>query len=153
MAFLERQTGRSCVKGDFLDTKGNVIGTHSGTECYTIGQRKGLGVAFGKPVYVKSIDVEKNTVTLAEECELYEDTLVADEFNWISGEIPDKEVRCKAKIRYRQKEQPAVAYPLLDGSVRVVFDEPQRAITPGQAVVLYDGDFVLGGGRIVNAEK
>ena len=148
-AFLERYSGRHYTPGAFLDTGGNVIGTHSGTVRYTIGQRKGLGIAFGKPMYVRRIDVKENTVTLAEERELYSDTLTAADFCWISGKAPAAPVKCAAKIRYRQKEQKAMAYPQPDGMVRVVFEEPQRAITPGQAVVLYDGEFVLGGGRIL----
>lgn len=148
-AFLERYTGKTYAPGDFLDTKGNVLGTHQGVIRYTIGQRKGLGIAFGTPMYVKSIDVEHNTVTLAEDADLYEDTLTAADFHWISGQVPDGEIRCHAKIRYRQKEQSATAFPLSDDQVKITFDAPQRAITPGQAVVLYDGDTVLGGGRIL----
>ena len=148
-AFLERYTGKKYAPGPFLDPEGNVLGTHKGTVRYTIGQRKGLGIAFGKPMYVKSIDVQNNTVTLAENQELYSDVLTANEFHWISGRIPPAEVRCKAKIRYRHAEQSAAAYPQPDGKVKIVFDQPQRAITPGQAVVLYDGDVVLGGGRIM----
>lgn len=148
-AFLERYTGKSYIPGAFLDVEGNVLGTHNGTIRYTIGQRKGLGIALGKPMYVKCIDAEKNTVTLAEECGLYTDTLTAAEFNWISGEAPLTEIKCKAKIRYRQKEQPAAAYPQADGTVKIVFEQPQRAVTPGQAVVLYDEDLVLGGGKIM----
>lgn len=151
-AFLERHTGKTYAPGDFLDLAGHVLGTHRGTVRYTIGQRKGLGIAFGKPMYVKSIDVKKNTVTLSEEHQLYSDSLTAMEFNWISGQVPTAPIQCAAKIRYRQKEQPATAYPLPDGNVKVVFDQPQRAITPGQAVVLYDGDVVLGGGRIMPDE-
>ena len=147
-AFMERYTGKSYAPGNFLDVNENVIGTHNGTIRYTIGQRRGLGIAMGKPMYVKAIDVEKNTVTLAEDQDLYGDTLIAGEFHWISGKAPTEERRCKAKIRYRHPEQPAVAYPQPDGSVKILFDQPQRAITPGQAVVLYDGDVVLGGGRI-----
>ncbi|MCR4650913.1 MAG: tRNA 2-thiouridine(34) synthase MnmA [Lachnospiraceae bacterium] len=147
-AFLERYTGKNYVPGDFIDVNGNVLGRHKGTVRYTIGQRKGLGIAFGKPMYVKSINVADNTVTLAEDDDLYEDRLVADDFNWISGVIPATEIRCSARIRYRHKEQPAVVYPQADGSVKIIFEEPQRAITSGQAVVLYDGDTVLGGGRI-----
>lgn len=148
-AFLERYTGKTYAPGDFLDTKGNVLGTHQGVIRYTIGQRKGLGIAFGTPMYVKSIDVQNNTVTLAEDADLYEDTLTAADFHWISGQAPDGEIRCHAKIRYRQKEQSATAFPLSTDQVKITFDAPQRAITPGQAVVLYDGDTVLGGGRIL----
>ena len=147
-AFLERYTGRKYEPGAFIDSEGNILGTHRGTVRYTIGQRKGLGIAFGKPMYVRSIDVQNNTVTLTEEQELFSDTLTAGEFNWISGKVPAAQVRCWAKIRYRHAEQEATAYPLPDGNVKVVFDRPQRAVTPGQAVVLYDGDIVLGGGRI-----
>ncbi len=147
--FLERYTGKRYPPGAFLDTKGNVIGTHKGAVRYTVGQRKGLGIALGRPAYVKSIDIRENTVTLCGERDLYSDSLTADEFNWIGGEPPGGNIKCQAKIRYRQKEQPALASPMPDGSVRVVFEAPQRAITPGQAVVLYDGDTVLGGGRIV----
>lgn len=148
-AFLERYTGRLYEPGPFVDNEGHVLGTHKGTVRYTIGQRKGLGVAAGRPLYVSEIDVKGNTVTLSDEDRLFSDTLVAADFNWISGVAPTSEIRCRAKIRYRHREQPATAYPLEDGSVRVVFDEPQRAVTPGQAVVLYDGDIVLGGGEIL----
>lgn len=148
-AFLERYTGKNYVPGPFLDLKGNVLGTHNGTIHYTIGQRKGLGIAFGKPLYVQHIDAGNNTVTLAEDSDLYGNELSATDFNWISGKAPAAEMKCQAKIRYRQQEQPAIAYPMPDGTVKVTFEHPQRAITPGQAVVLYDGDIVLGGGRIV----
>ena len=148
-AFLERYTGKKYAHGSFLDTDGNVLGTHNGFVRYTIGQRKGLGIAFGKPMYVRSIDAGNNTVTLAEDRDLYADTLTAADFNWISGQAPAGDIECQAKIRYRQKEQPAVANARPDGTVRLTFAHPQSAITPGQAVVLYDGDVVLGGGRII----
>ena len=100
-------------------------------------------------MYVKSIDAGNNTVTLAEDSDLYGNKLTATDFNWISGGAPTTDIKCQAKIRYRQQEQPAIAYPMPDGTVNVTFEHPQRAITPGQAVVLYDGDIVLGGGRIM----
>ena len=148
-AFLERYTGKTYAPGNFVDAEGKVIGTHKGTVRYTIGQRKGLGIAAGKPIYVSEINVKDNTVTLTDEDKLFSDTLTAVDFNWISGRVPESEISCSAKIRYRHKEQPATAYPQADGSVKLVFEQPQRAITPGQAVVLYDGDTVLGGGRIL----
>lgn len=148
-AFLERHTGKTYEQGDFVDANGNVLGTHNGIVKYTIGQRKGLGIAFGKPMYVTGICPYNNTVVLGENEELFKTTLIADDFNWIAGEAPASEFTCKAKIRYSQKEQPATAYVLEDGHVKLVFDEPQRAITPGQAAVLYDGDTVLGGGTII----
>ena len=104
-------------------------------------------------MYVKSIDAGNNTVTLGENRELYSSTVTAENFHWISGSIPDKPLRCKAKIRYRQPEQDAVAVPFGDGSVRILFDKPQRAPTPGQAAGLYAGDIVLGGGTIRTETK
>ena len=147
--FLERHTGKHCLPGNFIDTKGNILGTHKGIVYYTIGQRKGIGMALGKPMYVKRIDSKNNTVTLAEDRELYDDTLTAAGFNWISGSAPPMPIKCMAKIRYRHKEQNATVYPISDDSVKIIFDHPQRAVTPGQALVLYDGDTVLGGGRII----
>ena len=148
-AFLERYTGQPMQPGNFVDEQGHVIGRHKGAARYTIGQRKGLGLALGAPVYVCGKDMEKNTVTVGPESELFKTTLIAGDFNWIS--VPELTVpmRVKAKARYRQVEQPATAYPLENGLVKVVFDEPQRAITRGQAVVLYDGDVVVGGGTIL----
>ncbi len=148
VSFLERQTGHDYPEGDFVDSEGHVLGRHKGIVRYTIGQRKGLGIAFGKPMYVIGIRPETNTVVLGEDPELMGTTLIAGDFNWISGQAPDGEIRCLAKIRYRQKEQPATAFVRPDGSVQITFDQPQRAITPGQAAVLYDGDIVLGGGVI-----
>ena len=147
-SFLERETGKSYKEGDFKDLEGNVLGTHKGIVHYTIGQRKGLGIAAGKPIYVTAINTKDNTVTLSDEKDLFERALIVDDFNWISGKAPEEAFNCKAKIRYRQVEQPAKVIPLPDGRVKIVFDEPQRAITAGQAAVLYDGDIVLGGGTI-----
>ena len=146
---IELCTGKTYPPGDFIDKNGNVLGTHRGVIHYTIGQRKGLGISAPTPLYVCAINVENNTVTLGENADLFSDTAVADDFNFISGETPTAPVRCAAKIRYRQKEQPATAYPLQDSKVKIVFDAPQRAITPGQAAVLYSGDTVIGGGTIV----
>ena len=147
--FMEDFTGKHYPAGDFLDESGRVVGTHNGAVRYTIGQRKGLGLALGAPVYVCGKDMEKNTVTVGPESELFKTTLIAGDFNWISVPELTAPMRIKAKARYRQVEQPATAYPLENGLVKVVFDEPQRAITRGQAVVLYDGDVVVGGGTIL----
>ena len=146
---MERYTGKYYPDGDFLDVNGNVVGRHHGAVRYTCGQRKGLGLALGAPVYVCGKDMEKNTVTVGPESELFKTTLIAGDFNWISVPELTAPMRVKAKARYRQVEQPATAYPLENGLVKVVFDEPQRAITRGQAVVLYDGDVVVGGGTIL----
>lgn len=135
--------------GNFVDVNGNVLGEHKGIIHYTVGQRKGLGIAFGQPMYVKEIRTTDNTVVLATNEELFSDELYADDFNWISGEAPDDTIRIQAKIRYRHTPAPASAMVMSDGKVKIVFDKPQRAITKGQAVVIYDGDIVVGGGTIV----
>lgn len=147
-AFMQRYTGKTYPPGDFLDLHGNVIGHHNGAVGYTPGQRKGLGVAFGAPMYVYGKDVRQNTVTLAPDAALYAKTLIAGDWNWIPFAAPESAMRVTAKVRYRHTQQPATVYPEADGTARVEFDEPQRAITPGQAVVLYDGDLVVGSGTI-----
>ena len=149
VGFMERYTGKYYPDGDFLDVNGKVVGRHHGAVRYTCGQRKGLGLALGAPVYVCGKDMEHNTVTVGPESELFTTTLVAGDFNWISIPELTAPMRVKAKARYRQVEQPATVYPLDNGLVKVVFDEPQRAITRGQSVVLYDGDVVVGGGTIL----
>ena len=146
--FIEKYLGKSYPKGNFVDIHGNVLGEHQGIIRYTNGQRKGLGVAFGKPMYVCDKNVKENTVTLCTNDELFSRELTANDFNWIIPN-PENEIRCAARVRYNMKEQSATAYILANGNVNVIFDEPQRAITKGQAVVLYDGDTVLGGGTII----
>ena len=149
VGFMERYTGKYYPDGDFVDLDGRVVGRHHGAVRYTCGQRKGLGLALGAPVYVCGKDMEKNTVTVGPESALFTTTLVAGDFNWISIPALTGPMHIKAKARYRQTEQPATVRPLDNGLVQVVFDEPQRAITRGQAVVLYDGDVVVGGGTIL----
>ena len=145
-SFIEEYTGKKFPDGDFVDKNGNILGRHRGIIRYTVGQRKGLGIALGVPAYVVSKDTEKNTVTLGADEDLFTDTAYACDVNWISGEMPDRPIRVNAKIRYNQKEQPATLYPLENGDIKVVFDLPQRAVTCGQAVVCYDGETMLGGG-------
>ncbi len=146
--FIEKITGESFKKGNFIDTSGNILGMHEGIIKYTIGQRKGLGIALGEPMYVSAKDPDANTVTLARNSELYSTTLTASNVNLISCDSIDTQIRVKARIRYNQQEQPATVEEIGNGRIRVVFDEPQRAITRGQSVVLYDGDIVVGGGLI-----
>ena len=144
--FIEEHCGKTYPEGDFVDTNGNVIGKHGGIIRYTIGQRKGLGVAAGKPVYVCKKDLENNRVVLGSNEDLFSNELEAFDFNWIY-EKPDGVINCAAKTRYNMKEQPCEAWA--DGDrVFVKFASPQRAVTSGQAVVLYDGDYVIGGGTI-----
>ncbi len=148
-AFIEEYTGKKYPQGDFVDINGNVLGTHKGIIRYTIGQRRGLGLALPCPMYVKEKDLEKNRVVLCLHEELFTRELYADDFNWVSIPEPQESIRCKARIRYNQKEQPATAEVLTNGKVKVTFDRGQRAICKGQAVVLYNGDIVLGGGTIL----
>lgn len=151
MEFLRSYTGKNYPCGAFLDTNGNVVGQHRGAVAYTIGQRKGLGLAMGQPVYVCGKDMAANTVTVGTNDTLFSRRLRANDWNWISIEGLKEPLRCKAKARSRMVEQSATVYPEENGFAQVVFDEPQRAITPGQAVVLYDGDTVIGGGTITES--
>ncbi len=148
LAFLKDYTGKTYPGGDFLDTCGNVVGRHCGAVGYTLGQRKGLGIAMGKPVYVCAKDMEKNTVTVGSNDDLMRTTLLSKDWFFFPFDTLDGPLRVEAKTRSRMVQQPATAYPEENGFVRIVFDQPQRAITPGQAVVLYDGDMVIGGGTI-----
>lgn len=146
--FIKKFTGVSVSEGNFTSTDGKVLGQHKGIINYTIGQRKGLGISLGKPAYVVKKDVETNTVTLGDEVDLYTKTLTADDVNLISVAEITNPMRITAKTRYSQHEQPAVLSYLGNGEYMVEFDEPQRAVTSGQAVVFYDGDVVVGGGTI-----
>ena len=146
---IELHTGKPSTPGDYVDGDGKVLGRHKGIVHYTVGQHKGLGLPFPEKMYVTKICPESNTVVLGREEELYRADAVAGEVNWISGETPQTPFRCLAKIRYRKPEEPVTVTPLSDGRIALHFDAPQRAITPGQAVVLYDGDIVLGGGVIL----
>lgn len=146
--FLSENSDKKIVSGKFVDSKGNVLGTHKGIVHYTVGQRKGLGIAFGKPMFVVALDAENNRVILGDDNEVFSDTLTASDLNFISIERPVDGMRVNAKIRYSAKEAPATIH-IIDGQkIRVVFDTPQRAITPGQSVVFYNGDIVVGGGTI-----
>lgn len=198
LRFIEEQTGRIAPDGDILDTEGNVLGRHHGALRYTLGQRKGLGVASDRPLYVCRVDTQANTVTLGDNADLMSTELRAVNWNWIAGAAPIEHpgtgtaagagaaagadmhagasaaagastnpdagatanasasadataagFRASAKVRYHQPDQPCQVIPQADGSVRIIFDAPQRAVTPGQAVVVYRGDELLGGGTIV----
>lgn len=151
VGFLERFTGRSYPAGDFVDLEGKCLGRHRGAVGYTLGQRRGLGLPMGERVYVCAKDMAKNTVTVGPESALYSSALVAGEMNWIALEALTGPLRVKARTRYNQVEQPGTVSPLDGGRVRLEFDRPQRAVTAGQAVVLYDGDDVVGGGTILEA--
>lgn len=147
--FIEKETDKKYEEGNFIDVSGNVLGRHKGIIRYTIGQRKGLGIALNEPMYVKEINVKDNTVMLARDRELYSSELTARNINLISVDSIKEPMEVMAKVRYRHVPAAAVVTQTADDEIKVVFREPQRAITKGQAVVLYDGDVVVGGGTIV----
>ena len=149
-AFLQRYTGTVYPEGNYLDLEGNIVGRHKGAVCYTQGQRKGLGLAMGAPVYVCSKNMQENTVTVGPNEALFSSALRAKDWNWFPFPALTEPMAVTAKIRHSQHELSATVYPEDGGFARVEFDSPQRAITPGQAVVLYDGDFVVGGGTITD---
>ena len=146
--FIEKYTGKKTPEGDFVDKEGNYIGRHKGIIHYTIGQRRGLGIPAASRLYVCEISPKTNTVVLGDNADLFSSEFEADSVNLISVDNLSEPKRVTAKIRYRHKEQPATAWQTPDGILHVKFDEPQRAITKGQAVVMYDGDEVVGGGVI-----
>jgi len=134
--------------GAILDREGRELGRHDGIHRFTIGQRKGLGLSAGVPLYVVDIDAGTAAITVGSKADLERDTLAASRVNWISGDVPPGPVRAHVRIRYRHTEAPAVVTPTGDATVKVAFESPQTAVTPGQAVVFYDGDVCLGGGWI-----
>ena len=148
-AFLERFTGKKDTPGNFVDLNGHILGQHKGITHYTVGQRKGLGISAKTPLYVCEIDTVKNQVVLGQNTDLFTDELTADDVNLISIDNLSEPTRVSAKIRYRHPEQSATAWQTPDGLLHLKFDAPQRAITKGQAVVMYQGDTVVGGGTII----
>ena len=151
--FLRRRLPSVSEPGPILDASGDRIGTHPGIAFYTVGQRKGLGLAAGRPMYVLEIIPERNAIVVGERDRLYSPGLVAEDLNWVSIEQPSETIRVAARIRYRAAEVPATAHLRGDGALEVQFDEPQRAVSPGQAVVLYQGDAVVAGGTIVKVQS
>ena len=146
--FIESRSGEGLKPGNFVDADGVRLGTHRGIHRYTIGQRRGLGIASGEPLYVCAIDPEENTVVLGPRSGLFSKVLIARDINLIPFDSIAAPMKVRAKIRYGQTEQPATVRQLDDDTIRVEFDEAQRAVTRGQSVVLYDGDIVVGGGTI-----
>ncbi len=146
--FIQRETAKTYPAGNFVDLDGNVLGKHKGIIYYTVGQRKGLGIAFGKPMYVYSIDAEKNEVVLCENDALFQKTVYADDLNFMGIEKIENGTRLQGKIRYHHNKAWCTVYMKNESELMCVFDEPQRAVTPGQALVLYDGEYVACGGTI-----
>jgi tRNA-specific 2-thiouridylase len=149
--FIERRTGKPCPTGFFVDEGGRVLGRHRGIIRYTVGQRRKLGLPSMQGLYVCAKNAEDGTVTLGGDRSLYSRTLIAGDINMISAEHLSGRTRVEARIRYRQRLQPATAEQISRGEIRIEFDEPQRAVAPGQAVVMYDGDVVVGGGTILSS--
>ncbi|MCB6992695.1 tRNA 2-thiouridine(34) synthase MnmA [bacterium 210820-DFI.6.37] len=146
--FIEAYTGKTYPPGDFVDLRGRVLGRHRGMISYTIGQRKGLGLALPRPMYVCGKELDTNRIVLGLNEDLFSRSFSVRDVNWIACDVPRSGLDLKVKIRYRQQEQAARVIPTGDDTVQVEFTEPQRAITKGQAAVFYDGDVVVGGGRI-----
>jgi tRNA-specific 2-thiouridylase len=148
---IREETGTEPVPGEFVDLQGNVLGQHAGMIHYTVGQRRGLGIAVGKPAYVVALDPAQNRVVIGDNADLFRHSCTVGGVNWIAGAPPQEPVRCQAKIRYRHPAQPATVLFTDAQNALLTFDEPQRAITAGQAAVFYDGETVLGGGEILSA--
>jgi tRNA-specific 2-thiouridylase len=146
--FLERHAPESLTAGPIVDTSGQQVGTHQGIALHTIGQRRGLGLATKEPRYVTGLDVVTNTVMVGTLDDLLKTDCVLEDVNWVKLAEPSEPVRTHVRIRYRAELVPATVYAEPGARARVVFDEPQRAVTPGQAVVFYDGEYVVGGGTI-----
>jgi tRNA-specific 2-thiouridylase len=149
-AFIERYTGKHAEHGDIIDENGVVLGQHRGLIRYTLGQRRGLGIACNEPRYVASKSIADNTLVLAPETSLYTKSLIAEDVNLIAYKALEKPLRVQVKTRYLQAEQPALVEQLDETRIHIEFDTPQRAITPGQAAVCYDGDVVVCGATILS---
>jgi len=151
--FLKEYLPRTTKPGPILDREGKVLGEHQGILFYTVGQRRGIGMAMGEPLYVVSIDRKKNAIVVGKDSDVYADELVATGINYVDREKLTEPIRVKAKIRYGAREAEAIVTPLDRDEVQVKFIKPQRAITPGQAVVFYDGDVLVGGGTIAKSVR
>ncbi len=149
--FLREETGLKDTPGPILDLDGNRIGTHRGVSYYTVGQRKGLGLSAGHPLYVVEVDRERNTITVGTDRDVYFSGLIAGDLNYIANNAPAEAMAVAVRVRYHAGEVPGTLTPLPGGLARIDFERPERAITPGQAVVFYIGDDVLGGGTIERA--
>lgn len=149
VSFIKNNSDSKFQEGNIVNTKGEILGKHNGIINYTVGQRKGLGISYKEPLYVLKIDKEKNQVIVGTEKELYTNEVIIEDVNYLVSDLENKEIEVEAKVRYRAKLARAKVYPLNDGKLKFIFNEPQRAITPGQSLVFYIDDIVIGGGKIV----
>jgi tRNA-specific 2-thiouridylase len=147
--FVEKYVETRKIQGDIIDSQGNILGRHRGIYRYTIGQRKGLGITAGSPVYIIKINPESNTIQVGKNTDLFHSGLLAENMHWISGKLPELPGNISAKIRYNASKVAASLQQVGNGIIEVTFEKAQRAITPGQAVVIYEGEKVLGGGTII----
>jgi tRNA-specific 2-thiouridylase len=139
--------------GDIVNTQGQILGQHTGIHHYTIGQRKGIGIAAPEPLYVVSLDAVKNRVVVGSRAETHSPECTIDRVNWVSINQPTAPIRAEVQVRYRSPAVPVTVIPVEENRVKLVFDEPQFGITPGQAAVWYDGEILLGGGIIRPVES
>ncbi len=151
-AFLQNYSGTLFKKGKYVDINGKVLGEHLGHQCYTIGQRKGLGIALGKPQFVISKNPETNLVVLGDEEHIFKKRIYVKDVNMIALDMPASPLNCTAKLRYSAKDEACVLHPIGETEAVLEFEKPQRAPSPGQSAVFYSGDMVLGGGKIVKGE-
>ncbi len=147
--FIRQNSNNKFEVGNIVNTKGEVLGIHDGIINYTVGQRKGLGISYKEPLYVLKIDKEKNQVIVGIEKELYTNEVIIEDINYLVTDLEDKEIEVEAKVRFRAKPAKAILYPLENGKAKFIFEEPQRAVTPGQSLVFYKDDIVVGGGKII----
>jgi len=152
VSFIKKSSSAGFNPGSILDTQGNIVGEHQGYARFTIGQRRGLGIAASQPLYVLDINPETNEIVVGPERCLYKKTLTANEVNWMSGKPLKSALTVKAQIRYNHIPQKALVQPKESGLVQVEFEKSQRSVTPGQSVVFYDGDILLGGGTIIESQ-
>ena len=150
--FKEWENGNSVKPGPIYNLKKEKLGEHPGLPFYTIGQRKGFGKGFGKPMYVAKIDAKENAIYIAEDKDLWKKVFYVNQVNWVSIERPEKPLKCQVKIRYQHNPGWAIVYLLDQDTVKVEFYNPERAITPGQSAVFFEGELLLGGGIIDKVE-
>lgn len=147
--FIKNNSNNTFKSGNIVNKNGEILGKHNGIINYTVGQRKGLGISYKEPLYVLKIDKEKNEVIVGTEQELYTKEVFIEGINYLVTALENKQIEVEAKVRYRAKPAKAILYPLENGKAKFVFEEPQRAVTPGQSLVFYINDIVVGGGKII----